>query len=174
VSLSRRTIAGCLGLMVILGGCRTTETVVDPDTVYGHQYERVGPGERTLEEIRPPGDGDYFTYDAVIDSVFIRPEEAVPGRDVPRQVDVLIMGSFPDACYQLHHLEQTQAGHLLTVRLTMRRARGEICMQVLRRYRYYFSLEEPLVPGAYTLKLNNRVEPFVVVPPPPAETSRSR
>ncbi|CAN5546865.1 hypothetical protein BH23BAC4_BH23BAC4_11400 [soil metagenome] len=161
--------------MVILGGCRTAETVVEPDTVFGHQYELEGPGERTVEEIHPPtGEGDFFTYDAIIDSVIVRAEEAVPGRDVPRPVDVLVMGSFPDACYQLHHIEQTSAGHLITVRLTMRRARGEICMQVLRRYRYYFSLEEALAPGAYTLKLNDRVEPFVVVPPPPAATTRSR
>ena len=46
----------------------------------------------------------------------------------------------------------------------MRRPKGAVCTQVVRPYRFYYTLAEPLPPGDYTLKLNGGVNPFTVFP----------
>jgi hypothetical protein len=117
----------------------------------------------------PDSSVTYFYYPAVYDTLFIRPapfEADAAGQlaDVEVPVEVLVKGSLPDACTELHDVEQRRVGHLISVELAMRRPRGGVCATVVRPYRFYMMLEGTYEPGPYTLKLNGEVHPFEVTP----------
>jgi hypothetical protein len=85
-------------------------------------------------------------------------------------VELLIRGALPDGCTALHHIGQERQGNLIDVTFEMRKPKGAVCTQVVRPYRFYYSFEEPLPPGDYTLTLNGEVKPFTVLPPREGET----
>lgn len=162
---------GILGLLLLLAaGCVSTRDVeVPPDEHYGHRYEDEGPAGRRTLTIEPAApDRAYFYYPVIVDSLHIRPAPFDPDLPVEAQevrVEVLVKGSFPDGCYQLHRLEQERLGHLINVTLEMRRLQGAVCTMAIRPYRYYFQLEGTYPAGSYRLMLNETPYPFQVTPP---------
>lgn len=140
-----------------------------PDEQYGHRHEGGTPGGRETIVITPPeSDEAYFYYPAVIDSVHVRPAPFRPGAPADAQeveVEVLIKGAFPDACTELHAVEQTRTGRLLEVTLETRRPRGAVCARAKRPYRFYMLLDGLYGLGSYTLRLNNEAYPFQVRAP---------
>lgn len=154
-----RPLAVALGAIVLLGaGCRAARPPA-PEAAFG-QREAGGEAETLL--IEEPEQEAFFTYPAPVTGVTFRagPAEA----DGRRPVELLIKGALPDACSALHDIRQRQAERLLDVTLEMRRPKGAVCAQVVRPYRFYYILEEPLEPGNYTLGLNGGVWPFTVRP----------
>ena len=95
-----------------------------------------------------------------VDSV-PRIESPTNGADSAR-VDVLIRGSFPDACYELSGVTQSRVARLIDVTLTVRRPQGAFCATVVRPYRFYLELDGRFAPGPYTLTVNGTVAPFEV------------
>lgn len=167
-----------LGLLAVLllltsgcGGGR--EVTIPPDERYGHRYDGPDSLGRPTLDIEPPRDGvAYFYYPAYIDSVHIRP--ALPAPDTATglvdtlqtvPVEVLVKGVFYDACLALHELEQDRTGNFVSVTITMRRRQQAVCTSQVIPYRFYFPLEGTYRPGAYQLRLNGTVYPFVVAPP---------
>ena len=165
-----RPILALAALLAAGLGCATTTPVeAPPDETFGHRYEDGSPdGRETLGLTPPAEDETYFFYPAVVDSLNIRPGSfragtPAEGQEVP--VEVLVKGAFPDACTELHEVEQARAGTLLTVTLMTRRPRGAVCARVKRPFRFYMLLDGTYPPGAYTLRFNDRTYPFVVRPP---------
>ena len=155
-----------LGLVAGCVGSRSAEEV-SPDEQFGHRYDTEGPdGRRTITIAPADSEQDYFYYPATFDSVNVRPAPFVVGLPAEGQdveVEVLIKGAFPDACMELHRVEQERAGHIINATLEMRRAQGSICASVRRPYRFYMMLEGRYSVGNYTLKLNGEPISFQVL-----------
>ena len=155
-------LAGCVG-------SRAAEDV-PPDQRFGHRPEGAEADGRRIVAITPPdGATDYFYYPATFDSVHVRPaplDASKPADAQTVEVEVLIKGAFPDACMELHAMEQERTGNIINASLEMRRPQGAICASVQRPYRFYVMLGGRYNVGNYTLKLNDEVVPFEVLPPP--------
>lgn len=153
-------------LVSLLGACATTGPAPDPDATFGHRVDGDDSDGRTTIVIAPvEADVAYRFFEASYESVTIRPDQVTAENQtagVP--VEVLIKGAFPDACSELHEVQQQRAGNLVLVTLTMRRPQGSVCASVLRPYRYYLDLDGRFTPGSYSLRLNDDTHPFVVRP----------
>lgn len=150
-------VIGCLAL----AACAGSNGASEPDADFG---DRGGedPSRETLLITPPSDDDEFFYYPAPTSEVVVRPGPIEGGR---RPVEFLIKGALPDACTELHDIRQEVRGHLIEVSFEIRRPKGAVCAQVVRPYRFYYTLEEPLAPGDYTLELNESVHPFTVQPP---------
>ena len=98
----------------------------------------------------------------------VRPAPFAVGSPVQDQdvgVEVLVKGAFPDACMELHAIEQERTGNIVNATLDMRKPQGAICASVRRPYRFYVMLEGRYNLGNYTLKLNDQAISFQVRPP---------
>lgn len=156
-------------LAAFLGGCMATAPGdVDPDAQFGHRVDGTTDDGRTTIAINPPDASITYRYfPATFESVIVRPappSAAGNGPGVP--VEVLIKGSFPDACAELHDVSQVRRGRMVEVTLQMRRATGSVCAAVLRPYRFYLQLEGTYEPGAYTMTLNSKPHSFEIQAPP--------
>jgi hypothetical protein len=153
-------------LFFLIGCAGTTAVEVPPDERFGHRYEERGPGSRRTLQILPPDpDREYFAYPVVVDSLHIRhgplsPDQEAEMQEVP--VEVLVKGSFPNSCYELHHLGQERLGHFINVALEMRQPQGTACTMMVRPYRFYFQIEGLYGPGYYRLLLNGKEYPFAI------------
>ena len=148
-------------LPLILTGCGgTKQATVSPDEEFGHRYDGTAPDGRTTFVISPPEEGvDYLYYPAVYDTVHVRP---APMGDGETQIEVLVKGSFPDSCTELHDVSQKRFEHVVNLELQMRKPRGTVCASVMRPYRFYVTLDGRYDAGNYTLKLNDRAHNFVI------------
>ncbi len=77
-------------------------------------------------------------------------------------VEILVKGSLPDGCTELHEVSQERFGHIIHLNVRMRRPQGSVCTRVMRPYRFYLRLDGLFEEGHYTLKLNERVFPFAI------------
>jgi hypothetical protein len=146
---------GCLG---------SSNSVRDPDEQFGHRVEGETPDGRTTIVIQAPdSDRTYQFFPATIQSVTVRPAPVETAADETGvSVEILVKGAFPDACTELHDVEQERTGNLIRVSLEMRRPAGAVCASVLRPYRFYLELQGTYAVGAYTLFLNDKPWPFEV------------
>jgi hypothetical protein len=153
-------VCGCIGMRV---------AELPPDEQYAHRYDQRNAMGRTTIDIREPDSTRaYFVYPVVIDSLHVRPAPFLEGVPVEQQsvkVEVLLKGSFPDVCSELHAVRQERFGHLLNVWVEMRRPRGVSCPAIIQPFRFYFDLEGLYTVGSYTLKINGTVYPFTIRPP---------
>ena len=164
--MSLRLVLSAMLLSAALAGCvGSREVEVPPDEQYGHRFETEGPEGRRTFEITPADTSlSYFYYPAAVDTVHIRPApfESPDVEDQQVPVEVLVKGALPDACSELHDVDQERFGHIIEMRVQMRRPQGAVCASVLRPYRFYVRLEGFYGAGSYTLKLNNRAHTFSV------------
>ena len=164
------TLRALLALLLVSGtlaACSGGAATRSGDARYGDRKDAWAPDGRETLLITPPADSTaYFVYTAVVDSVSVRTAgRAAPGESVG--VEVLVKGALPDACSALNAVTQSRTGHFVTLALTMRQPRGDVCAQVVRPFRFYVALDEPFEAGSYTLSLNGRVTPFQVLPAAP-------
>jgi uncharacterized protein YceK len=153
------------GTAVVSGCAGVRQTERPPDEQFGHRYEgRASDGRETIVISAPEADVDFVYYPATLDTVHVRQAVPVSPDAATTQVEVLIKGAFPDACTQLHSVDQQRAEHILNVTLDMRRPRGVLCASVVRPYRFYLLLDGLYEPGHYSLKINGTSHPFVVAP----------
>lgn len=169
MSARARPLLVLLGVSLFLAGCTTGQrTQIPVDERFGHRPD-AGADEREMVVIVPPDSQQtYFYYAAPFDSVHVRAAPFRDGVDPSMQelpVEVLVKGSFPDACTELHELEQTRTAHIIDIKLRIRRPRGMVCAAVVRPYRFYFMLEGLYRPGHYTMKLNEEYVPFQITAP---------
>ncbi len=153
-------------LLTLWSGCLIARPAkAPPEESFGSHIEGATPDGRATIEISPSDSLVAYTYyPAVIDSVIVQPAQFSLGQTaVP--VEALLKGAFPDACMQLHSVEQHRYEHLLDISLKMRRPKGALCAAVMRPYRFYLRLEGLFEPGSYTLKINGEAHSFVVRPP---------
>lgn len=167
--MRRLTLLAACTLALLLPACSGAgPQEVPPDQRFGHRYETRGPGGREVIHITPPAEEtEYFYYPAIVDTLHVRPAafEVLAGdEEATTRVEVLVKGSFPDGCSELHEIEQSRAGHLVDVELTMRRAKGAVCTQVVRPYRFYVLLDGRYGPGDYRLDLNGSNYTFTLRP----------
>ena len=155
-----------IAVLLLLTSCLGPRNAEIPsEEIYGHRNSAEGPGgRRTLTVTQPDSAESYFYYPAVFDTVHVRPaffgSEHVENQQVP--VEVLVKGSLPDACSELHDVSQERYGHIIEVTLQTRRPQGAVCATVIRPFRFYLKLEGMYGTGSYTLKLNNKPIPFTV------------
>lgn len=155
-----RTLAWGIALVVALGACGGSSEVTESDTGFGSRIEEDGDRETML--LAPPDSAqEYFYYPAYFSEVEVRTGPIEGGR---RPVELFIEGALPDGCTVLHDLRQERRASLIEVTFEMRRPKGALCTQVVRPYRFYYTLDDALTPGDYTLKLNDTVQPFTVQP----------
>lgn len=156
-------------ILSVAGGCMgSRQAERAPDDRFGHRFEDSTGGRDTIALAAADSSQDYFYYPAVYDTLHIRPAPFDPERPAESQqvpVEVLVKGSFPDACSDLHRVVQERIGHFIEARLDMRRPQGAVCASVVRPYRFYLMLEGTYGPGDYILKLNGRAHAFVVRAP---------
>ena len=159
---------GLLALIVVACSGSQPEQV-PPDQRFGHRYETRGPDGREVIHITPPAEESaFFYYPAIVDTVHVRPAPYgdVSASEPPQtRVELLIKGSFPNGCSELHDVDQSRAGHLIDIELTMRWPKGAVCTQVVRPYRFYVALEGRYAPGDYRLELNGSNYTFTLRPP---------
>jgi hypothetical protein len=148
-------------LMVLLTACSTTETVtVDGEgTDFGHRIEGETDGRRTVV-ITPAGNAsEYEVSPAPYETVDIR----IGRKDLQgTPIELLIKGSLPDACTELHGVNQTRNDAEVIVQIQSRRPSGALCATVIRPYRFYLALDGAFAPGQYALDLNGRTHQFSV------------
>jgi hypothetical protein len=157
-------------LIAVTAGCGSTGEISapDPDTIFGHRFDHRDADDRYVVDLVPPlPTEEYFTYDPVLTGLSIR--VGPPLADGRRAVDLVVLGAFPDACTHLHTVEESRLVRQIHVTLDMWRPKGGVCMQVVRPYRFYYELREPLEPGSYTLHFNGSANPFQVFPPEEGE-----
>ncbi len=140
----------------------STEIQVDPDRRFGHRYDGLPPDGHQPMTFRIPEDASTFDYfPATFNDVIIRPDVVHHEQDTVL-VEILVKGSLPDGCMELHTFDQKRTGHIITASLQMRRPHARICTSVRRPYRVYLMLDGGFAPGHYTLKLNGDSVPFRV------------
>ncbi len=152
--------------MIILAGCfGARKTARPPDERFGHRFEGKSPdGRETIVLTAPDSAASYLVFPAAYDTVHVRAEHPASPSVAGVYVEVLVKGAFPDACTELHSVEQEKSGHLINVELDMRRPRGLLCASVVRPYRFYFILDGVYEAGHYSLRINDRTHPFVIRP----------
>ena len=155
---------GVLLCLLLMAACSGPRGSVDdsPDAQFGHRFDGEAPdGRRTLTIAAPAEDGSYTLLPATFESVMVRP---APLTDEAQevQVEVLIKGSFPDACMELHQFSQERSGNLIEASLEMRRPDDTVCMNVRRPYRLYLMLDGAYAAGSYVLKVNGTAVPFTI------------
>lgn len=162
--------ASLLVAVIVLGGCKTIENLRNEEK-YGQREEGPGDDGRQTIVISPADQTiEYRFFDASYETVVIRQAKveatgnAVGADPNQYRVEVLVKGSFPDSCSELHSVEQQRAGNLILATLTMRRPQGAVCASVLRPYRYYLDLDGTFGPGSYSFKLNEATHPLVIKP----------
>ncbi len=162
----RTLFGGTLVGLFILTGCTTlpdARSPASPDEQFGHRYDETSPEGRETALIRSPEqDVDYDVYPATFDSVHVRVAGVDQRTETGYPVDVLVKGAFPDGCLELHELVQDMTPTKTEVSLSMRRTRGAICTQVVRPYRFYFTLEGMYPEGEHLITLNGREVPFQI------------
>ena len=119
--------------------------------------------ETVLIEPTEEGLGSFDVRPAVFDTAMIRVDSN--RTDGTATVEVRLKGSFPDACFQLHDLDQRPTKGGQEIVLSMRRPTDAICVQVVRPYRFFFTLDRRFVPGRYALIVNEHPFSFEVVDP---------
>jgi len=148
-------------LVVLLAACSTTETVTvdDEGTDFGHRIEGETDGRRTVV-ITPAGNvNDFEVSPAPYETVDIR----IGRKDVQgTPIELLIKGALPDACTELHGVNQTRNNGEVIVQIQSRRPGGALCATVIRPYRFYLALDGAFAPGRYALDLNGRSHQFSV------------
>ena len=141
------------GLAACAGSGASTD---NPDETFG---TRVDSGDRETMLLEPAeAEAAYHYYAAPFDTLQVR----VASGPAPVPVEVLVKGSLPDACTDLHEVRQDRDGNLVNVELEMRRPKKTLCAQVTRPYRFYLSLDGAFEAGNYTLKVNGEAQPFEV------------
>lgn len=139
----------------------------EPEDEFGHRFEGDSGDGRSTIVITPEDEARTYRYfPATYESVKARvaPVTALnESEGVP--VELLIKGAFPDACTVLHDVVQERTGHIITIELTMRRPQGAVCATVMRPYRFYLALDGLYSLGSYTIKMNDRAHPFMVLRP---------
>lgn len=113
----------------------------------------IEPGERTQAFTVSP---------AIFDTALVR---VGARRGSAAIIEVLVKGSFPDGCTELNALDQEPSHEGQRVALTMRRPGNAICTQVVRPYRFFFTLDRRFGPGRYTLVINGKAFAFHVTDP---------
>jgi len=153
-------------IAVAFSGCLALAPLEKEDE-FGHRVDgTTDDGRQTIMISAPDESVEYRFFDATYESVTIRPAAVTLSNQLTGvAVEVLVKGSFPDSCSELHDVVQQRAGNLILATLTMRRPQGAVCASVMRPYRYYLDLEGNYVPGSYSLKLNESSHPFMVRPP---------
>lgn len=151
-------------IMISIGACvGSSETRRSAEEQFGHRVEGTSDDGRETHEINAPATGeDYAIHPAVFDSIYIRPQHRIASEADGELVEVLVKGSFPDSCTELHAVDQERFGNIINVSLDMRRSRSALCASVVRPYRFYFMLEGRYGPGNYTLKINDLVKTFTI------------
>lgn len=150
---------GLAFLVVALGACGGSSEATEQNP-FGVRADEEG--RETLLITPPDSTEEFFYYPAYFSDVEVRTGALEAGR---RPVELLIRGALPDGCTALHHIGQKRLGHLIDVTFEMRKPKGAVCTQVVRPYRFYYTFDEPLAPGDYTLTVNGEVKPFTVQPP---------
>ncbi|MDE2645440.1 MAG: hypothetical protein OXI05_06345 [Bacteroidota bacterium] len=150
-----------LGYVTACSGSNTA-TSTEPDMRFGHRYEGVAPdGYRTVTISVPEQERKFTYFPATFDRVFVRPELLQLEQDTVA-VEILVKGSLPDACMELHTFDQERMGNIITATLQMSRGQSHVCATARHPYRLYLMLEVGFVQGHYTLKLNDSTIPFTV------------
>ena len=160
-------------LIVLLAGCLGSkpEEAIPPSERYGHRYTgREGPGEmRTTVEVTPPDPNRrYFYYPVMMDSLYVRVapfDPDMPAAEQKVQVELLVTGSLPNACSEMHDIRQVRSGNIIDLEVEMRRPQDVLCENVEWPYRLYVPLRGRYGLGNYTLKINGTTYAFVVEPP---------
>lgn len=133
-----------------------------PDQTYGAVVAPQTSEDPDVLTILPPDPArPYFFTDAPVSEVIPRVETPPAGSDSAR-VEILVRGSFPDACYELSGVTQNRVLRLVDVTLQVRRPEGAFCATVVRPYRFYLPLDGRFARGPYTLSVNGTVAPFEV------------
>ncbi len=154
-------LVAMLGFMIACSG-PGSEIPADPDMRFGHRFEGLPPDGYGPITIQIPEEKSRFDYfPATFNHVIIRPDIVDDEQDTVA-VEILVKGSLPNACMELHAFDQKRTGNIITATLQMRRPHAQICASVRRPYRLYLMLEGGFAPGHYTLKLNREVVPFMV------------
>lgn len=143
-----------------LAGCAAISSQPPPEEGdFGHRIEGETEGRQTIVITPVSNADDYDVSSAPFESIDVR----IGDQDTDgAAVELLIKGSLPDACSELHGVNQTQTGDEIVVQLQSRRPTGALCATVLRPYRFYLGLEGTFAPGRYTLDLNGRRQQFSV------------
>jgi hypothetical protein len=155
-------LVGLAVLAVALGACGGSAEAVEDESFGARDGAGDGEERETLLITPPDSTEEFFYYPAYFSDVEVRTGPVTGGR---RPVELLIRGALPDGCTALHYIGQERRGNLIDVTFEMRKPKGAVCTQVVRPYRFYYTLDEPLPPGDYTLTVNGDVEPFTVLPP---------
>lgn len=152
------SMTGCFG---------TGREVVNPESRFGHRVEDGADESRQTITVTPPDTSrSYRFFAATYDEINVRPASPDPDAgSTAVAVELLIKGAFPDACSELHDVEQQRTGNLVDITLTMRRQRGAVCASVLRPYRFYLTLEGTYSPGSYRISLNGGSHTFQIRSP---------
>ncbi len=120
---------------------------------------------RTLTLEAPTPGQAYFYYPIVLDSALVRYEarpRTTPADSGAVAAEVLIKGSLPDDCTELHSVRQSRAGNYVQMEFLMRRPQKAVCRPIRQPYRFYQPLEGLYRAGSYTLKINGKPTPFEV------------
>lgn len=150
-----------LGYVMACSGPNTA-TSTEPDMRFGHRYEGSPPdGYRTVTISVPEQERTFTYFPATFERVIVRPEPFQLEQDTVA-VEILVKGSLPDACMELHAFDQERMGNIITATLQMRRGQSHVCAAARRPYRLYLTLEGGFIEGHYTLKLNDSTIPFTV------------
>lgn len=156
------TAALLSALLVSVSGCMHTASDTKRTATEERRdpFEDVGDSDRETVLIEPmEGTETFDVSPAVFDTAIVK-VDAQSG--IPAIVDVLVKGSFPEGCFELNALDQEPMRGGQRVSLTMRRPEEAICTQVVRPYRFFFTLDRRFNPGRYTLVINDRSFPFEV------------
>lgn len=148
------------GLSFIATGCMHVSTSSKSTNSGNDPFEEKGDKTRETILIEPTeGTQSFEISPALFDTAMVK-VDAKGGS--PAIVDVLIKGSFPEGCFELNALDQEPMRSGQRVTLTMRRPAEAICTQVVRPYRFFFTLDRRFDPGRYTLEINDRSFAFEV------------
>jgi hypothetical protein len=148
-------------LLLFVGACAHSSSSSDADVGQSNViFEDVDDDNRETVLIEPAdAETDFTIRPAVFDTALIRVDDGDPNGAI---IEVLVKGSFPDGCSELHALDQEPIRGGQRISLTMRRPSNAICTQAVRPYRFFFTLDRRLAAGSYQLIINEHTYSFEV------------
>jgi hypothetical protein len=83
-------------------------------------------------------------------------------RSTPPQIFVHVHGVLLDGCTFLGTVEQHRVGQLVTVTISTRRTKAEVCTMIAKLVDETIRLEDAFTPGSYAVNVNGVVANFSV------------
>ena len=136
-------------------------SVYAPDLLFldtgEERYDAAVKAIREFSDLRLQDAEEFIISDMPVTDISIQILESFP-----LQVHVVVQGYLGDPCTMVNEITQRRDGNTIHIRITTKRSKEEICIQVIDEVTIRVPLEGAFFPGRYKVIVNDVEKDFVI------------